>query len=87
MHDIYGDDVEFIGVAGRDDLPPITAFIDDFAVGSFDHAVDLTGDVWAAFDISTQPAFVFIDADGSSSTHVGALGVEGLSSRLDDLTS
>lgn len=56
-------------------------------MGSFDHAVDLTGDVWAAFDISTQPAFVFIDADGSTSTHVGALGVEGLSSRLDELTS
>ena len=87
MHRIYGDRVDFVGVAGRDDLSAMNEFIDTFDVGAFEHAVDSDGSVWRDFEISTQPSFVFMDADGETTTHVGALGVDGLSERLDDLTS
>lgn len=84
---IYGSDVIFVGVAGRDGLDPINRFIDKYDVGAFDHIFDETGEIWDNFDIVTQPSFVFIDANGESSSHLGALGVDRLSERLDSLTS
>ena len=87
MHEQYGSAVTFVGVAGRDELPAITEFIDTLNVGAFEHAVDGDGSLWANYEITTQPSFVFIDDDGTMSTHVGALGVGGLTEVLDDLTS
>ena len=87
MHEQYGDDVTFVGVAGRADVSAINEFIDTLNVGTFEHAIDDDGSVWANYAITTQPSFVFIDNDGTTSTHVGALGVDGLSEVLDDLTS
>lgn len=60
-------------------------FVETFDVGGFPHAVDDDGTVWASYEIRTQPAFVFIDDDGTTETHVGALGVDGLTERLDAL--
>lgn len=77
----------FVGVAGRDGLDPINAFIDDYDVGSFEHIVDESGAIWANFEIVSQPSFIFLDASGESTSHLGALGVDGLSERLDTLTS
>ena len=68
-------------------MSAITEFIDTLNVGAFEHAVDDDGSVWASFAITTQPSFVFIDDDGTTSTHVGALGVDGLSEALNDLVS
>ena len=74
-------------MAGRDGLDPINEFIDDYGVGGFDHIVDETGAIWANFEIVTQPSFIFLDASGDSTSHIGALGVSALSERLDTLTS
>ena len=79
--------MNFVGVAGRDELPAITAFIDTLDVGAFAHAVDASGSVWADYGITTQPSFVFLDDSGESTTHVGRLGVDGLSERLDELSN
>lgn len=87
MHEKFGDEVSFIGVAGRDDLAAINDFIDTLAVGGFEHAVDDDGSLWEHFGISTQPSFVFIDAGGEMTTHIGALGVSGLAERLETLSS
>ncbi len=87
MQQQYGEDVQFIGVAGRDDLDAIREFIDTLEVDAFPHAVDETGTIWASFNITTQPSFVFLNDDGTGETHVGALGVDGLSSRLEMLTN
>ena len=84
---MYGSDVVFVGVAGRDDVDAINGFIDDFDVGAFDHIVDESGAIWANFEIVSQPSFIFLDSTGESSSHLGALGVDGLSQRLDALTS
>ncbi len=87
MHEQYGDTVTFVGVAGRDDLPAINDFIDTLDVGAFEHAVDEDGSLWANYQITTQPSFVFIDDDGTTTNHVGALGIDRLTEVLDDLTS
>ena len=77
----------FVGVAGRDGLDSINGFINDYDVGGFDHIVDESGAIWANFEIVSQPSFIFLDSNGESTSHLGALGVEGLSDRLDTLTS
>ena len=74
-------------MAGRDDLDPIVRFIDEFDVGGFAHIVDETGAIWVNFEIVSQPSFIFLDASGEAETHLGALGVAGLSERLDRLTA
>jgi hypothetical protein len=51
-------------------------------VGAFDHIVDETGAIWENFQIVSQPSFIFLDASGESSSYLGALGVDGLSSVL-----
>ncbi|MGK0274151.1 MAG: hypothetical protein ACI9N0_000525 [Ilumatobacter sp.] len=56
-------------------------------MGAFDHIVDETGAIWENFQIVSQPSFIFLDASGESSSYLGALGVDGLSERLDALTS
>ncbi len=85
MHEIYGDQVNFVGVAGRDELAAINEFIETLDVSDFEHAVDVDGSLWASYGITTQPSFVFINDDGQASTHVGALGVAGMQERLDAL--
>jgi hypothetical protein len=84
---MYGERVNFVGVAGRDDLSAINEFIDTLKVSGFEHAVDEDGSLWRSYDISTQPSFVFINDDGQASSHVGALGVAGLQERLDALVA
>lgn len=74
-------------MAGRDELAAINDFISTLDVGSFDHAVDNDGSLWSSYGITTQPSFVFIDDSGEMSTHVGALGVDGLTDQLTALTS
>lgn len=85
MHEIYGEQVNFVGIAGRDELAAIKEFIDTLNVSGFEHAVDEDGSLWANYEIVTQPSFAFINDDGQISTHVGALGTAGLSERLDAL--
>jgi len=55
-------------------------------VGAFPHIVDESGDVWATYGVRTQPAFVFINDDGTSETHIGALGEAGLTERINALS-
>lgn len=74
-----------VGVAGRDDLPAVQAFIDDRAVDGFPHIIDETGEIWAGFDVRSQPAFVFIDDDGTIADGTGSLSEEGIAERLDAL--
>lgn len=56
-------------------------------MSAFPHIADEEGDVWGAFDILSQPAFVFIDDDGTVVDRTGSLGADGLAERLDDLVS
>lgn len=48
--------------------------------------MDETGAIWADFKIVSQPSFVFLDESGVSTSHLGPLGIDGLTERLDALT-
>ena len=85
MQQIYGDDVVFVGIAGRGDLDEMVAFVDDGGVGGFDHVVDADGALWQAYGVATQPAWAFVDDGGSLTTALGGLGEEGLTERVEAL--
>lgn len=72
-------------MAGRAELGDIQGFISDREVSGFPHISDQSGDVWASFDISSQPAFVFINDDGTIAATTGPLGDTGIDEQLDAL--
>jgi len=81
----YGDEVTFIGVAGRDDADAMSSFVSDYGVDRFPHIADFDLELWRFFGITSQPAFVFINDDGSATGRLGALGVERLTERVETL--
>ena len=74
-----------IGVASRDTIEQIEAFVADTGVDTFPHAADLDGDVWEFYGIGSQPAFVFINDDGTFDTRLGSLDQDGLTKRVEQL--
>lgn len=74
-----------VGVSGRSELDIMQGFIEARGVGEFPHIADVSGDVWAAFDIRTQPSFVFINADGTIAATTGVLGESGIAEQMDAL--
>lgn len=79
------DDVTIIGVAGRDDVGPMQDFVAEHGLEDMTHVVDADGAVWASYGISYQPAWVFVDADGTTAVAAGALGYEGLFAGIDEV--
>ncbi len=74
-----------IGVASRDTIEQIEAFVADTGVDTFPHAADIDGDVWEHYGISSQPAFVFINDDGTFDTRLGSLDEDRLTERVEQL--
>ena len=85
MQEQYGDQVAVVGVAGRDDVSAMEAFVSDLGVGAFPHIANEDLEIWSTYEVRSQPAFVFIDDDGSYETVIGAMGESGLVSMIDDL--
>jgi hypothetical protein len=83
----YDGDVEFLSIAGRDEVEPMRAFLErhDLA-GLMPHLADLDGDIWARFGVGGQPTFVFVDAEGEVERVFGAMPEDELERRLDVLT-
>ncbi len=76
---------QIIGVASRDTIEQIEAFVADTGVDTFPHAADIDGDVWEFYGIGSQPAFVFINDDGTFDTRLGSLDEDGLTERVEQL--
>jgi hypothetical protein len=74
-----------IGVASRDTIEQIEAFVADTGVDTFPHAADIDGDVWEFYSIGSQPAFVFINDDGTFDTRLGSLDEDRLTERVEQL--
>jgi len=53
-------------------------------VQGFDHAVDDAGDIWSFYGIFTQPSFAFINDEGQVEVYLGAMGLEGLSTVIEE---
>jgi thiol-disulfide isomerase/thioredoxin len=81
----YASQVNLIGVPGRGELDEMVGFVDDTGTGSLTHVPDLNGDIWSAFGVYGQPAFAFIDDDGSVEVFIGGLGGDALAERIDQL--
>ncbi len=87
MQQTYGDQVDFIGVAGRDNAAAMAAFVSDYGVGAFPHIADADLQLWREFGITSQPAFVFINDDGTAGGVIGGLGEQRLIEQVKALIS
>ncbi|MPY80187.1 MAG: redoxin domain-containing protein [Actinophytocola sp.] len=78
----HGDQVTFVGVAARDEVPAMKDFTTQYGIDGFTNLNDAKAAVWARFGVTYQPAFAFIGADGSVDVVKGSLSAEELDSRL-----
>ena len=85
MQHHFEGQARIIGVASRDSIEQMEAFVADTGVDAFPHAADIDGDVWEFYDIGSQPAFVFINDDGMFNTRLGSLDEDGLTERVEQL--
>ncbi len=83
----FGDRVTFVGVAGRGEADEMREFVEDTGVTSMTHLNDTTGEMWTEYDVLSQPAFAFINADGSASTIQGVMSLEEIEAEIDQLTT
>lgn len=74
-------------MAGRADQGDMENFISNLGVGTIPHTIDEDGAIWAQFGIRSQPAFVFINDDGTMTVHNGALGADGIAEGIEQLQS
>jgi hypothetical protein len=59
-------------------------FVDTFSLG-FPQAVSEDGSLWARFGVPYQPAWVFVNDDGTAQVVHGVLSEPDLEATLDDL--
>jgi len=80
----YSDRITFLGVAwnGTDDM--MNEFVNRHSI-DFSTVSDRTGTIYALFEIPVQPAWVFINSDGSSKTHRGPIDEVALFEILDEM--
>lgn len=84
--DAFEGEVQIIGVAGRGGLSEMEGFVDDTGTGGLTHLADEDGRIWSSFGVFAQPAYAFVDDSGEIEIFVGALGADGLTERMNDLS-
>ena len=60
-------------------------FVSDNAVGDFEHLIDIDGVIWSELEIFDQPAFAFVNDDGTIDVNVGSFEQEELTARVQAL--
>ncbi|WP_165985236.1 redoxin domain-containing protein [Streptomyces sp. YIM 98790] len=78
----WGEQITFVGIPGKGSPEDDLKFVTDHHLDGFEHARDTDGLVWSGFGVVSQPAFAFLDADGSIETVPGALDEAELDARL-----
>ena len=76
-----------MGVAGRDSLDAMADFVSRHRLEGIDHLVDEDGSLWSRFEVLVQPAWVFVDDDGTTRRVQGSLDEDGLRAELQALAS
>ena len=61
------------------------SFVEDNAVGDFEHLIDIDGVIWSELEIFDQPAFAFVNDDGTVDVNVGSFEQEELAARVQAL--
>ncbi len=82
---MFADDVTIIGVASRAGADSYLDWVTTYGVDGFEHVADEEGAVWREYGVTTQPAFSFINGDGTVDIRFGAMGVDGLTERINEL--
>lgn len=77
--------VTFLGVPGLGDESDMHRFVADTGTGGIEHLLDSDGLLWQRFGVITQPAYIFVGADGSTEAFSGALGGDALRERAESL--
>lgn len=85
MQEQFEGQIQIIGVAGRDELSAMESFVNDLGVGDFPHVANEDLEIWFQYEVRSQPAFVFINDDGTFETVIGGMGESGLTSMIDEL--
>lgn len=76
---LLDDNQSLIGIASRDDVEEMQAFVDRHSLGDMVTVEDVSGEVWERFGVFGQPAWVFVDGDtGEAALNLGALGQQGV---------
>lgn len=82
----FEDRVPVVGVASRDQVEAMQAFVERHDLSHVPHAADVDGEVWERFGITGQPAWVFVDGEtGAVTREFGALDEAALSEHLEQL--
>ncbi len=75
-----------LSIAARDSVAEMQSFVEQYSLGGlFPHLADESGELWARFGVSGQPAWVFVDDAGGGERIFGALSDEELQAKLDAL--
>ncbi|MFW7415384.1 redoxin domain-containing protein [Demequina sp. SO4-18] len=78
--------VEMVGIAGRsDDVGAMEEFLEWTGTGDVTHVMDMDGAIWEAFGVLQQPAFVFVNDDGTGTRAGAGLKAEDILERAEEL--
>jgi thiol-disulfide isomerase/thioredoxin len=82
------DGIQFFGIAGRsDDLASMEEFLEWTGTGGVTHIVDIDGSIWEGFGVLLQPAFYFVNQDGTATKAGSGLTTADLLAEFETLTS
>ncbi|MDK1475433.1 redoxin domain-containing protein [Streptomyces sp. 549] len=82
----HGDDVTFVGVAGKGRTDEMKKFVGTHDLGDFAHTVDEDGSLWSRFGVTAQPALAFVDKTGKVEVVPGTMSEQALNARVGKLT-
>lgn len=69
----HGGQITFVGMAGHDTDEAHRAFVDEHGLDAMLHVVDEDGSLWSQYGVNYQPAWVFVDEDGTTEVVAGGL--------------
>ena len=76
---LLDEDQRIVGVAGRDSIEEMEAFVDRHGLSDVVTIADPDNVVWDRFGVFGQPTWVFVNGEtGEATTRFGALGQQGV---------
>ena len=76
-----------MGIPGRDTPEAMAGFVNQYELEHIPHAQDLDGRLWERFGVFGQPAWYFINDDGTSQRKVGSLSESEVRAILQEMES
>nr|WP_306357961.1 MULTISPECIES: redoxin family protein [unclassified Nocardia] len=77
-------EVQFVGVAARDELPAMRDFAERYDL-DFTQIADIDGSVWQRFGVTAQPAFAFVSRFSDIDMVPGSLSADELTVQINAL--